>query len=267
MRSHFDTSKIKKRDERLGLETLNNQGCLMKIIEYNDCHNIVVEFQDKYKAKVHTDYRFFNRGKVKNPYYPSVYNVGMIGNKYPRSVNSKHTKEYQSWIDMLARCFDKTTKETQPAYANVSCCDEWLLFENFYEWLHSQSNFDKWLNGDRWHLDKDILVKGNKTYSPETCCLVPNNINALFTKRDICRGNLPIGVSNWRDRFQANCDNPFTGKMDYLGLHCTPLQAFQKYKNYKERIIKQVAQIEFQAENIIEQCYNAMMNYCVEIND
>lgn len=45
-----------------------------------------------------------------------------------------------------------------------------------------------------WALDKDILVKGNKIYSPETCCFVPQEINNLFTKRKSCRGTLPIGV-------------------------------------------------------------------------
>lgn len=256
-----------KRNNRLNEIKINNQGCPMKIIEYNNCRNIVVEFQDKYKANVHTDYRFFSKGEVKNPYCPSIYNVGIIGNKYPRSINGEHTKEYESWVSMLARCFDKTVKNKQQTYRDVTCCDEWLLYDNFYEWLHSQSNFNKWLNGNRWCLDKDILVKGNKIYSPEVCCLVPNDVNVLFIKRESCRGDLPIGVSKWRDKFQANCDNPFTRKMDYLGLHNTPIKAFQTYKNHKEHIIKQVAQIEFQNENITEQCYNAMMNYCVEIND
>lgn len=31
-----------------------------------------------------------------------------------------------------------------------------------------------------WHLDKDILLKGNKVYSPETCAFVPAKINSLL---------------------------------------------------------------------------------------
>jgi len=252
---------------RLGEINHNYQDCLMKIIEYNDCHNILVEFQDEFKANVHTDYRAFKKGIVKNPYYPTVYNIGIIGNKYPKSVNGEHIKEYETWNSMLKRCFNKAVKEKQPTYQNVTCCDEWLNYENFYEWLHNQENFDKWLNGKKWMVDKDILSKGNKIYSPETCCLVPINVNNLFTKRNASRGSLPIGVSKWRNKFQATCDNPFTNKAEYLGLHNTPFKAFQTYKKYKEKIIKQVAQIEFDNKNIIRKCYDAMMNYCVEIED
>ena len=45
--------------------------------------------------------------------------------------------------------------------------------------------FDNPVNGykEGYSLDKDILVKGNKIYSPETCCFVPQDVNILFTKR------------------------------------------------------------------------------------
>ena len=38
-------------------------------------------------------------------------------------------------------------------------------------------------------------------------------------------------------------------------------------KEYKEYIIKQVAQEEYAKGNITKQCYEAMMNYEVEIAD
>lgn len=243
----------------------------MKIVKYNDAVNIIVEFQDNYKAKVHTQYTNFKRGNVKNPYYPSVYGVGITGNKYTTWVSgeNEHTKEYQIWINMLIRCFDNKTKVKYPTYENVTCCEEWLLYDNFYEWIHSQDNFDKWYNNDGWHLDKDILVKGNKTYSPETCCLVPYNVNKLFLKNDTNRGNLPIGVH--RDvkgyGYIARCMNPLTDDRDYLGYRTSVLGAFQLYKSHKENLIKQVAEMEYSKGNITEQCYDAMMNYEVEITD
>ena len=33
------------------------------------------------------------------------------------------------------------------------------------------------------NLDKDILIKGNKIYSPKTCIFVPNDINVLFGEK------------------------------------------------------------------------------------
>ena len=154
-----------------------------------------------------------------------------------------------------------------PTYKDAICCTKWLLYENFCDWLHSQSNFDKWKNGERWAIDKDIILKGNKIYSPETCCLVPHNVNMLFIKNDIDRSNLPIGVKRNGNGFQAFCNNPYTNKQESLGTYSTPEQAFQAYKIYKENIIKQVAQIEFENGNITEECYNAMMIYEVDITD
>lgn len=191
----------------------------------------------------------------------------MIGNKYLSKINGNIAKEYNAWSGMLARCFSKKKKDEHKTYQDVTCCEEWLLYDNFYEWLHSQDNFDKWLNNDGWHLDKDILIKGNKIYSPETCCLVPMNVNLLFVRNETTRGKLPIGVCKNRNWFSSCCNNPITNKYEYYGLYNTKEEAFLEYKKHKEDIIKQVAGLEYNKSNITEQCYNAMMNYVVEIND
>ena len=260
-------SRKNKKEQRLGEEKYNNQGCLMKIVEYNNALDILIEFQDEYKTKMYTTYRCFLMGEIKNPYIPSVYNVGIIGTKYPAKINGKQVVEYKAWQHMLERCFDEKYKNKYQTYEKAICCEEWLLYENFYEWLHGQDNFDKWYNGKQWCLDKDILIKGNKTYSPEACCLVPQNINKLFLKSNSSRGNFPIGVCKEKDKFVAFCCNPFIEKQKNLGYFSTPEQAFQKYKNYKENIIKQVAQEEYNKNNITKQCYEAMMKYEVEIVD
>ena len=152
------------KENRVGKEKINNQGCLMKIVEYKGANDIIVEFQDNYKGKVHTRYIHFLSGGVKNPYFPSVYNFCITGNKYPIREDGKQTKEYIAWNNMIKRCFDSNLKAEHLTYEDVDCCEEWFLFENFYEWLHSQENFEKWLNGNRWHLDKDILIKKNKIF-------------------------------------------------------------------------------------------------------
>lgn len=259
--------KSNKKSNRIGEERVNNQGCLMKIVEYNNTENIVVEFQDDHKMRVETQYCNFKLGNVRNPYYPSVYGVGITGKKYPININCKPTREYSIWHSMLCRCFDERFKISQPAYKNTTCCNEWLNFEIFYEWLHSQENFDKWYNGKWWALDKDILVDGNKIYSPETCCLVPQNVNCLLLKRKASRGDLPIGVGKTGNKFQAVCSNPFTGKIDKLGKYETPEEAFYAYKYQRENYIKQVAEIEYKAGNITRSCYEALMNYSIKIDD
>lgn len=253
---------------RLYQEKLNNQGCPMKIVEYNSSSDIIVEFQDEYKYRTNTIYANFKSGSIRNPYYPSIYGIGITGCKYPTKINSASTKEYLAWIDMLKRCFIEKTKNKQPSYKEVECCKEWLNFEVFCDWLHSQPNYDKWKNGYRWAIDKDILVKRNKVYSPETCCLIPQNVNCLFLKREAERGKYPIGVRYREEGFLAVCRNPFLNKAVEIGNYSTPEKAFYLgYKPYKENIIKQVAQIEFDKGNITKECYDAMMNYEVEITD
>ena len=260
------------KQERLNVIIINKQGCECKCIEYNTRTDIVVEFQDKYKIKIHTQWGNFINGSVKNPYAPSVYNVGCIGVKYPVSINKKQTKEYSTWKLMLQRCYDKKYKNKYPTYQDVTCCEEWLLFENFYEWLHSQENFDKWYNGERWELDKDIIVKRNKIYSPETCCLVPSNVNCLFTKRDLDRGKYPIGVTydkkSMRYKSRISISNNHDNKSRSQGKYPTPEDAFYLgYKPAKEDYVKQVAQKEFNKNNITRKCYEAMISYQVEITD
>lgn len=258
---------------KIGEERVNFQGCPMKIVKYNNQFDIVVEFQDEYCAKVHTEYGHFRRGQVKNPYYPSVFGVGFIGTKYPcyKSIDGKYSqlKEYNTWTGVLERCYDIKYKNKHPTYNDVTCCEEWLNYENFYEWLHSQSNFEKWLEGKLWAIDKDILVKGNKVYSPDTCCLVPQIVNTLFlTNSKKKNENLPVGVRKSRNKFRAICSIPYDHKTKHIGMYETSEDAFYLgYKPFKESIIKQVAKEEYDKGNITKRCYDAMTKYEVEITD
>ena len=261
-----------QKNERLG-ETRKNKESLggydMKIIEYNGYKDIIVEFQDKHKAKIHTTYQHFEKGDVKNPCYPSVYGVGYIGEgKYKVSVNGKMTKAYRYWNDMLKRCYDPYYLNKKPTYRDCFICDEWLNFQNFAEWW--EENIYN-CNNERIVLDKDILVKGNKIYSPETCILVPERINSLFTKCDRKRGKYPIGTHKYIDKrygkeyIIAQCNT--LEKNEYLG--CFPLdkpfQAFYSYKIFKENYIKKVAN-EYK-DLIPKKLYDALYRYEVEIND
>jgi hypothetical protein len=168
-----------------------------------------------------------------------------------------------TWKRILERCYDEKYKIKEPTYNDVTCCDEWLLYENFYEWLHSQPNFDKWLNESRWAIDKDILVKGNKVYSPSTCCFVPHEINTLFSRKN--NGCLPIGVTRLEKSFAASICINYNNK--HIGCYPTAEEAFYAYKDVKERYIKEIAEKYFQEGKITEKVYNALMRYEVEITD
>ena len=118
-------------------------------------------------------------------------------------------------------------------------------------------------------LDKDILFKHNKIYSPKTCVFVPQAINKLFVKRDNDRGDSPIGTTPVNGKYVVHCNliNPETGKSKrkYFGYYETQEKAFEVYKYYKEKNIKEVA--DYYKDKIPERLYNAMYNYIVEIDD
>ena len=97
-----------QKNKRLGEEKINKQWSLMKIIEYNNSDNIVVEFQDEFKHKKRTTYSLFRKNSIRNPYYPSYLGIGIVGVKY-----SSNTKEYIAWSSMITRCYSKLTEQNK----------------------------------------------------------------------------------------------------------------------------------------------------------
>ena len=239
----------------------NKFGTKMIIIKFNNQSDIWVEFQDEYKHKKHTNYQAFLKGEVKNPYDKNIYNVGYLGvGKYSHKT---HSKIYDVWNKMLKRCYDVCSISKYPTYKDCYVCDEWLCFQNFAKWY--EENYYG-IKDEKMCLDKDILVKGNKIYSPETCIFVPNRINLLFLKRQNKRGDLPIGcTSKSKNRIHVTCNcNSGSEHIKYFNLD-EPFRAFTCYKNFKENYIKEVAD-EYKGL-IPEKLYNAMYNYKIEIND
>lgn len=256
--------------KRIGEEKNNYQGCLMKIINYKDCHHIDVQFFEPQQIIIpNVKYEHFIDGSIKNPYYPEYMGIGSLGMKYPAYYEGKSTKEYSIWCVMMHRCFDEDFKIKYPAYKDVTCCKEWLCYENFFEWIIKQDNYDRWLQGKRWDIDKDILIKHNKIYSPDTCVLVPNYINTLFIRQETTRGNLPIGVRLHiiNNNYVAQCRILGKSRQQHLGSYSSPEEAFQSYKNHKEKLIKQTAKEAYAIGEITKRCYEAMMKYEVEITD
>lgn len=266
-----EISHIQKQ-ERLGMINKNKNalgGYEMKIIEYNKATDIVVEFQDEFKAKIRTRWSSFKEGNIKNPYHKSLCNVGYLGEgNYKASENNKHTKVYDVWVAMIQRCYDPYYLNKCQSYIDCYVCDEWLCFQNFAKWFYK--NYYE-INNEIMHLDKDILYKGNKIYSPQTCVFVPNNINVLFCKRNKLRGKCVIGVY-WdveKSKFVATCSvfekERNKAKHKFIGRYNSEVEAFMAYKQFKENHIKQVAD-EYK-DLIPKELYNAMYEYEVEIND
>ena len=176
-----------------------------------------------------------------------VYGIGINDADYQVQisgvVNGKKTKVwvcpfYYRWTRMLSRVSQKWI-ELHPSYKDCSVCDEWLTFSNFKSWMEQQDWEGK-------HLDKDLLVEGNKIYSPDTCIFVDKKINLFVVDNARCRGNYMVGVTlpKQSKRYMSKCSNPFTGIDEYLGYFNTELEAHLAWKKRKHEHACQLAESE-----------------------
>jgi hypothetical protein len=199
---------------------------------------------------------------IKNRSTPTIYGVGYLGEG---NYNRKNDfKAYERWRAMFKRCYCKSDLERHTTYKGCIVCEEWHNFQNFADWFYK--NYYE-VENETMELDKDILHKDNKIYSPNTCCFVTHRINNLFTKRNKSRGELPIGVYKNRIKYVGMCNIYKNNKYVSisLGTYSTPEQAFNEYKKFKEDYIKQVAD-EYK-NRIPKQLYDAMYKYEVKFTD
>lgn len=165
-------------------------------------------------------------------------------------------KFYKIWNAMLARCYNPRCLELQPTYIDCNVCDEWLIFSNFKKWADDPNN--GYIEG--YDLDKDILVKGNRVYSPDTCCFVPHQLNTIFQKhRD---KGLPVGVFKHPNGYKAvfNVNKSYT----VLGVFETIDEASNAYKHAKESYIhKTVIDLYFKGK-ITKKVFDALVHYKID---
>lgn len=225
----------------------------MKIVEVINKNEIVVEFQDEHKVKIKTTFNNFKRGSIKNPYDITVYGVGYFGEgKFKAGENAIKCKEYNSWIVLMRRCYDKEYHKVHPAYKDCYVCEEWKCFQNFAQW--HENNFYNAGEG-RMHIDKDILYEGNKEYSPDKCIFVPQRINMIFMERKNRKYDLPTGVSysNNRQKYTVFYNGV------YQGMYSTLEEAIEIHAKEKRKHIKQVAH-EYK-NRLPQKVYDALINW------
>ena len=257
----------RKTIDRIGEKNYNNFGSEMIIVDYRKAIDIDVYFPEYDWIAKGVQYSSFKTGLIKCSYEKRTYGIGYLGEgEYKVLENGKHTRVYKTWKNMLKRCYDEKLHEKEPTYINCEVCEEWHNFQNFGKW-YSKNYYE--IEGERMHLDKDILVKHNKIYSSETCVFVPQTINNLFLKCDRSRGESVIGTSPVNGKYRVYCYllNPKTikSKNEYLGKYDSQEEAFEIYKYYKEKNIKVVA--DYFKSQIPTILYDALYNYEVEITD
>lgn len=141
---------------------------------------------------------------------------------------------YRKWHAMLRRCNDGKN----PAYDECYVCDEWTRFMSFRQWMEQQDWHDK-------EIDKDLLVPGNKVYSPETCIFVSRAVNIFLVDHQSRRGIYPVGVylEKGMRKFKAQIAIG-GGKRKHLGRFDTVEEAANAYSDYKRKLAFELAERE-----------------------
>ena len=230
------------------------------ITEYINSKHVVVQFVNTHN-KVKTTVANIKTGYVRDKNARKVYGVGINDIGDTLDVNGKFNRAYQLWVDVIKRSHCPKFKSKNETYLHVTCSENWFLYSKF---IHDIEKMTGYANAD-WFLDKDILSKGVKIYSSETCCFVPREINNLFTKRRKCRGEYPIGVSFYKTTLKFKSTVSVGGGKIHLGVYNTPEEAFCVYKREKEKYIKEVANK--WKDQIDIRVYEALMSYEVSIYD
>lgn len=244
-------------NSRLGEVRKNNKGTPMRIIKYNNSDDIDVEFLDKFRyVKEHQSYSNFVRGQIKNAYDRTVYGVGYIGVGIYKPMKNKDVIEtrYNDWRNMLGRCYSEDEREYD-VYHHCKVDERWHNYQNFSQWFE-ENKYP--IENERLQVDKDILIPCNTIYSPETCLLVPNRINALFINKPNKRG-LPNGITKVGLKYSAKYNNL------NLGTYYTVEEAFDVYaKAKKDNIIR----FAFEYKNILPaKVFDALIRYEVKIEN
>lgn len=229
----------------------------VEVIDYVDSSHITIKFLQSGTIRANISIGNLRKGKISDiqsrSNYKKVFGVG-IGPRqhYDRLI-------YRLWTDMLARCYDtKRTEKRDQSYRQCVVCEEWLDYYNFEKWYQ-----DNAIDGIELFVDKDILGQGCKMYSPDTCCLVPREINNTFQCKKSQR-DLPHGVTFNKSATKR----PYVAQVgrghdkNYCGSFATVEEAHMAYQTIKKQRICDLA---YKYKSVIRNdVFQAMLNYQVK---
>lgn len=222
------------------------------VLSYKNSKDIIVRFLET-GSEVKTTAGSLRKGMVKDPNFKSVAGVGFIGcGRYKPSNGGLEAKGYKVWVSMLRRCYNKKDKSYHSYGGDgVTVCSSWFNYQNYIKWY-----IDNYREG--YHIDKDILSREDKVYSPETCRFVPQSLNNLILKPT---SSTHTGVSYSKGMKKYESYVWKYNKKTTLGYFDTPEEAFQAYEKAKEAHIRFVAEEEYCSGNIPEVIYKNLLNY------
>ena len=243
----------KTRRKRLGSIRKNSAGIAMTVIEYKNCDNMTVKFENGYiKENVH--WSSFEKGSVKSPYDRSVYGVGYLGEgKIDHLI-------YQKWLIMLGKCYNPELLKKYKSYQGNKVCNMWLNFQVFEKW-YKKNHYT--VDNELMFLNKNIIVPNSKIYSPKTCIFVPKTINNLFvTHYNRKRIKSPNNICKLNNKYVIRYTD-LNNNRKTLGIVKNLDEAIVLLENKKKELIEEVAQK--YKDKIPARLYNALVDYSQKI--
>lgn len=156
---------------------------------------------------------------------------------------------YKAWIRMLRRAYSPKCHKYQPAYTNVTVSEDWHYLSNFKKWFE-----ENYVEG--YALDKDLLSRGAKVYSAETCCYIPPEINSALV-----HSSSNMGVHENHNKFETIVNR--YGKRCFMGSFNTRAEAVNAYIKGKIAYIKELGESYYAKGLITKRVYDGLQNYSV----
>jgi hypothetical protein len=147
-----------------------------------------------------------------------------INGKYVKTFRCKY---HECWRNILERCYRVSNK----SYVDCYVTPEWLYFSKFKAWMETQDWVGK-------QIDKDLLINGNKCYSPDTCVFISPQLNKFL--QDAFSNKREGGVKGYYfdkryGKFVAQCSDHITGKLKHLGSFADEAEAHAAWKAFKHK--------------------------------
>jgi hypothetical protein len=173
------------------------------------------------------------RMRYRRPIFGKCYNDADYPVRYTEGGVNYRCPYYMRWYGMITRCYSEKFHRIYPAYVGCSVCDDWLYFSKFKAWMELQDWEGK-------QIDKDLLIEGNKVYSPNACIFVSEALNKSLVTRKLHRGLYPLGVTKDKKAYSPSLSGV------RLGNEPTPYAAHRKWQSAK---VKSLQDLRSQQDN------------------
>lgn len=224
------------------------------VVDYKDSSNVLVRFENT-GNEVYVAGGNLRSGRIRDPMAPGVAGVGFLGTgKYQcrnKTSDGMRTKEYACWESMMKRVYNPQNASAARPYEDTSVDVRWHNFQIFAEWCQTQKGFGE----QGFQLDKDLISKGNKVYSPEKCCFIPLHINTAITGMKHNNTSGYAGVSE-TSVGTYGAEVTINSVHVHLGTYNSKESAAFVYRSIKEAYVRSLAEV--YKDSLAENTYSAL---------